>query len=352
MTVPSPAGRGKKIIFKFAAMLLSTAVVLCTLEVGLRIYYALRENPRARNTILKARTESIWTKSDDPELIYVHRADYLKDGVRQTESHGILRPDDVPLEKQANLYRIALVGDSIAAAIYLDYPDRFGTKLETLLNQAGGREGKPVQVVNFAVNGYGTTQEARLTETRVQQFNPDLVILQYSMNDPGNSKTPTIWFIDIPPPRSYLLDFAMQAIGHDTPKDARLANAVPEFGPDYGTSDYWFKLYDPASKSWRSVVEGFGRIDAVRRSHKIPVLIMIVPFLIDGQQQHEAAAPLHQRVRAAAESHGWDVLDLMDLYERNTLSELRQTPTDIYHPNLKGQDLTAQAIFEKLTASH
>jgi lysophospholipase L1-like esterase len=351
-TVPPLTGRRKNIIFKLVALLLSSVAMLCALEVGLRIYYVLRENPRARNTIIKARTQTIWTKSDDPELIYVNRANYLKEGVRQTESHGILRPGDVPLEKPGNVYRIALVGDSIAAAIYLDYPDRFGTKLEALLNQAGGREGKAVEVINFAVNGYGTTQEARLIETRVQNFNPDLLILQYCMNDPGHSKTPTIWFIDVPPPRSYLVDFAMQAIGRDSVDDARLSNPVPEFGPDYGTSEYWFKLYDPASKSWRSVVEGFDRIDAVRRSRNIPMLTVIFPFLIDGEKEHNSAAPLHQRVRAAAESHGWDVLDLMDLFERSTLSKLRRVPTDIYHLNEKGQDLTAQAIFERLTASH
>lgn len=39
--------------------------------------------------------------------------------------------------------------------------------------------------INFGVMGYDTTQEARLLETKVLAFQPDLIVIGYCLNDIG-----------------------------------------------------------------------------------------------------------------------------------------------------------------------
>src|SRR5678816_2428876 len=62
-----------------------------------------------------ARAHSVLMKSDDPELIYRTRPNYTRDGLRISNAQGVLRPDDIAVEKPAGTFRVVVVGDSIAA---------------------------------------------------------------------------------------------------------------------------------------------------------------------------------------------------------------------------------------------
>ena len=81
----------------------------------------------------EARRASIWTGDETPGLIYRHRADYTKDGVRHTERHGILRPEDVSPKPAEGITRIALLGDSVSASLHLDHAERAASLVEARL---------------------------------------------------------------------------------------------------------------------------------------------------------------------------------------------------------------------------
>ena len=87
-------------------------------------------------------------------------------------------------EKPAGVYRIAVIGDSFTVG--LDVPDEktFIHVLETRLAGCGVLQGKKIQVLNFGVGGYGTTQELILLRKRALAFHPDMVLLMFfSGND-------------------------------------------------------------------------------------------------------------------------------------------------------------------------
>jgi lysophospholipase L1-like esterase len=327
-----------------ALVLASVAVTLSVLEVGFRLF---GDPSGGFADILKqtrqARESSAHQKSDDPELIYVTRPGYVTDGVRISEAHGILQSRDVPVAKPPGTFRIAVLGDSIAAGhtLRVRHARNFAETLEELLNARGGTR---FEVLNFGTDGYGTLQEARLLETRVAPFAPDLLLVQYCLNDPSNSYTPTVWFLDARP-RSYLLDFVRRRLGL-TPSE--LSPAHPRY--THGAVD-WQRLYDPAGASWHGVVRGFARIAAWARPRRVPVVVVIFPLLLD-EPDARAQAPLvgriHAQVGAAAVQEGFQVLDLAPVFGRLPAAELREIPGDQIHPNPRGHELAARAILELL----
>lgn len=86
-------------------------------------------------------------------------------------------------------YRIALMGDSYTLAWQVDLEDTYWNvarrALEACEHVPGGR---PVEMINFGMAGYGTAQELRMYETRARPYAPDLVLLAFlSGNDVSDS---------------------------------------------------------------------------------------------------------------------------------------------------------------------
>jgi lysophospholipase L1-like esterase len=104
-------------------------------------------------------------------------------------SHGY-RDRERSVAKPEGTLRIAVLGDSFAEARQVALEDTFVAVLERLL--AGDRrfDGRTIEVLNFGVSGYGTTQELLALRRDVLAFQPDQVILaMFTGNDiADNSK--------------------------------------------------------------------------------------------------------------------------------------------------------------------
>ena len=90
------------------------------------------------------------------------------------------RDRDHELTKPAGTYRVVVLGDSIGAGLRIGrYEDTFPAILESSLRQAG----HDVEVLNFCVSGYNTRQEVETLKDKGLAYDPDLVLLQYCLND-------------------------------------------------------------------------------------------------------------------------------------------------------------------------
>ena len=328
----------------------SVAVTLGVLEAGARRF---ADPTGGYDDILaqaaQARAMSVHEKSDDPELVYVTRPGYVTNGVRISEAHGILRATDVPEAKPAGSFRIAVLGDSIAAAhpIRVGGAPAFSDVLEQTLN---ARPGAPtVEALNFGTDGYSTLQEARLLETRAARFAPDLVLVAYCLNDPANSYTPTVWFLEDRAPRSYLLDLVRRRL-HWTPSE--LSPAHPRY--THSTID-WERLYIRMGPQWRSVEAGMARIADYASAHHVPGVLVLFPFLFTGREpaaEVAQAEQLYAQVTEAARHDGFSVIDLRSTFAAAKGAELRLFPEDPLHPNALGHRLAGEAAAAELAAAH
>jgi hypothetical protein len=96
------------------------------------------------------------------------------------------RDRDRTLDKPIGDFRIALIGDSVVEGAHVDPDQVMNIEMEKQLHSLGYHN---VEVMNFAVEGIGTTQEYLLYQQRVRQFHPDLVLATFSDNDVMNNSS-------------------------------------------------------------------------------------------------------------------------------------------------------------------
>lgn len=78
------------------------------------------------------------------------------------------------------VFRVLLLGDSFMEALQVDFDDSFAHRLEGLLSQGAGR---PVEVVNAGVSGWGTDDELTWLDRRGIDLKPDLVLVGMTLHN-------------------------------------------------------------------------------------------------------------------------------------------------------------------------
>ena len=105
-------------------------------------------------------------------------------GLVETNSFG-MRDRARTLDKPAGEFRIAMLGDSVIEAVHVQPDEVVNLQLEKILRAKGYN----AEVLNFGVEGIGTTQELLIYQEKVRQFHPDLVLLTFTSNDVMNNSS-------------------------------------------------------------------------------------------------------------------------------------------------------------------
>ena len=106
---------------------------------------------------------------------------YEFDALVTFNSRGIRGPESLGYAKAAGVFRVLLLGDSFMEAVQVNDDETFGEQLAGLLQ---AELGKPVEVVNAGVSGFGTDQELLWLREEGVKYAPDLVLLAvYPHND-------------------------------------------------------------------------------------------------------------------------------------------------------------------------
>lgn len=90
------------------------------------------------------------------------------------------------IDKPEGVYRIAVIGDSMAEAAQVRQEERFTSLLERELTewcQTNCGTIQQIEVLNFGTASYGTSQEWLNYQSHVRHYAPDLVLLVFL---PGN----------------------------------------------------------------------------------------------------------------------------------------------------------------------
>lgn len=118
----------------------------------------------------------------DNEIGYTYKPNFIGTafGVPlRTNSLGFRGPE-WSMEKEKNMVRIVLIGDSHAFGYGVPFAETVGEQLALLLNQ---ERQKKFEVLNFGVSGYNSRQELAVWREFAKKFNPDIVVLMPCSND-------------------------------------------------------------------------------------------------------------------------------------------------------------------------
>jgi len=88
---------------------------------------------------------------------------------------------------------------------------------------------------------------------------------------------------------------------------------------------------------------GFRRLACISKENGFPVVIMIVPLLLEnaGTYSHRVA---HRIVEKEARRAGFDTIDLTDEFMRAGMANLNISLGDVTHPNKAGHTIMADSL--------
>jgi lysophospholipase L1-like esterase len=307
-------------VYVLAAVLV-LAVCLSATEAALRVRDAVIVGRMQAS--LPPIAERALIPSRDPALKYELRPGYAKDGF--TVNAFGMADGPVSHEKPAGWRRIAVVGDSISCGFKVAPP-----RLQNWVSELKeGLAPSRVEVLNFAVNGYGALQDLQMARTRALEFSPDLVLVQFCLNDPYPSDNAVT--LSGPQPTLRLAGTLLRLWSHE--------RHVGYFAVD--------RFYDAAGRQQlEGAFAGFAQLQ--RDGH--PVAAVLFPYLNPSAYTRWGFSSYHRLFSDLATRHGVPLLDLRDAFERNGLVRV-SGPTDAIHPDAAGHALAAGEVLRWLVRS-
>ncbi len=268
--------------------------------------------------------------SDNPILFYEPRPGFSGSFVDapsvklSINSHGF-RDYEYPVEKDADCFRIVVLGDSIVWGNRMPLEQTFPKRLEQMLTAASSQR---FEVLNFGVSGYSTRQEVELFRVRASRFGPDLVIVGYCLNDyDANSSVESEAF------KHLYYDIFSKSYLYDCLQ--RVFTSVV-----YRRTGY--SIRDPQAQF--NLRRQFELLQQYCPNRKC--VVVIFPGLHDFDNYYWEDE--HFRVWDALEGLNCEVLDLFDHFSRYRADQLMIDPTDNTHPNSLGHKIAAEAVMDFL----
>ncbi|MFZ0803581.1 MAG: SGNH/GDSL hydrolase family protein [Terriglobales bacterium] len=243
----------KQLIFGLISVVIAFLALACVGEVALRVL------PMGRYTSQPFRRyDPVMGVALLPNMKVVHSRGCFT-GLVETNRWGF-RDRDRTLEKPPGVFRIALMGDSAVEAVHVQPDQVMNLQMERDLQQLGY---KNIEVMDFAVEGIGTTQELIMYKNQVRQFHPDLVVIMFSDNDVMNNSSTL-------QPKSYGIHTWYSPyydLGPDgqlvfRPVEPRMLNGLRSFLEQHSVLAYylertWFK-FDPTVYTWHGLPVYYG----------------------------------------------------------------------------------------------
>lgn len=369
--------RARKWLPNYGLAIFSLLLVLAVIEIALRIagYNPFKD-------ILDKDSRAIFIQpSSNPQRIYEAKplaSGYGWETQISINRHGF-RGRDYTLEKPPGTFRIVVIGDSITFGNRLAPEENFPAVLESLYQKAG----KKVEVLNLGLGGYDTLQEVAALQDLGLQFDPDLVVLGYCINDIGVASGNINYIRRVEKYssglyHSRLVQFIQVLLDRITQKQyLEEANEETSFAETYKSymanisSDT--ELYEkmrllreqlqmedrklPYARDYtdenrlRRLRFAFNQLHELRYrdgDRRFEVMLVYFPFLIRENVRPEIFKLISDIVQHEATRLDFRTLNLETVFEPVGYRQLLIKPDDGIHPNVQGHRLTAEALFSAI----
>jgi hypothetical protein len=299
--------------------------------------------------------------------------------------------------KPENAFRIAVLGDSFAEARQVPLEETFWYRLGGLLEACRFANGKRMEMLNFGIGGYNTSQEYLTLKKDALDFSPDLVLLAlFPGNDiEGNWRKPEeagIWRIPAPTHRiagdELVIDASfdhslLQRLLYETVHYSRVVELINEArrrmralalqssGPNETEAGLEASVFmRPQSKEWRDawlVTEALlNEMNMAARERGAQFVVVTIPSatevdpIRERRERTEARLGIDgffypdRRIAEMGSRYGFQVYPLTK--ELQEISEQKQiymhgfnnTRLGIGHLNEQGHRVLAEVLAEKL----
>ena len=299
----------RPIVANFLLFSVALALALVAAEAAVRVGFAADYDVHPRGLY-----------SADPAVGYVPTPGFTGVFERPEFRHTVtiapsgLRGTD-PAPRTDSTFRILSLGDSFTWGVGVGDAETYPRRLQERL--ARRFPDVAIDVLNAGVPGYGTADELRLLEMRIDRFDPDLVTVQFlAENDFNDNRRPARdrvevrdgWLHAAEPPRPGLggaLERVKQTSVFARLLSERAGYLAARLGLRAATDGDRFTNEDTALAA-----ELLGKIAAIARRHDAPTLVIFTtgqtPVIAD-REVAVAAAPAIAAAAVAADARFVDL---------------------------------------------
>jgi len=265
--------------------------------------------------------------------------------VRKKYNKMGFRDSDHSVEKVPGVKRVVVVGDSVTEASDVEWEAVFSARVQAGL-------GSSYEVITLAMGGLNTPQEIHLFEKEGLAYKPDLVILNFVLNDAD-------FYTEYNATKRYqaekdsvvgVLGLSINPAFKRTLKSSALVYFLKQrfehaMGRLLGKEEigYFDGLWGKPENR-QKVTDGFDQLRVISKESSLPVLVIIWPILTEFS--HYKFASIHQWIREEAEKRGFQTLDLLPHFAKTSYRDLQVTAEDNIHPNGLGHKIGADAFIE------
>jgi len=153
-------------------ILLATVYVLCLGEVFVRLFAPVPIIPRYITHT------SYGVRGNIPGAVYKHFTPDVSVEYR-IDSAGFRSDVEYPLKKPEGTCRVLMFGDSFMMGYEADLEDTIPYRLEQSLRESG----KPCDVINMGVSGFGTAEMLVALENNGLAYSPDAIVFEWHSTD-------------------------------------------------------------------------------------------------------------------------------------------------------------------------
>jgi hypothetical protein len=239
--------------------------------------------------------------------------------------------------------RLVLLGDSFAWGSSMEFEDALPQRLERGL---GRRRQERWEVVNLALPGMNTVDQAAQMEQEVPEFAPDVVLLAYVLNDSEDSaaaeaRRAADWAEARrrPPPRgpldrSALLRWVRGRLWATRENRRRV--------------DGYRSMYADDAPGWIAARTALERMGGRCRARGVPFVVAIFPLFGNPLDERYPFEAIHAKVAQAAAAGGARVVDLLPAYRGLRWDLLVVDGVDDEHPNEIAHRIAANVLLREM----
>jgi lysophospholipase L1-like esterase len=235
--------------------------------------------------------------------------------------------------------RIAILGDSYAYGFSVPYDQSFAGLLEKRLSEKPGTTS--FEILNFGVIGYGTTQQLQKYKKDVEQYNPDIVLLAYVLNDLGDPKDAISFFSGLSKSkkRLKLLSTYSQLL-------AFFYLQWTDINLSLQTMYHFRWLYLFENRRWANTQTAIAEMNTRVRNNNGLMVAAIFPFF-NADTSGYPYIPSHDSIGEVFKKNNIPYIDLINHFDQHDLDNFKISDVD-NHPNAMGHKVSADAIFNFL----
>ena len=343
---------------RLAAALVAAAVTLGLVELALRLAV-----PPSASQVLRGLHRAVPDKPWLYELVPGERRRDPVSGVEYAVSPAGFRDRARDRAKPDGTFRIAVIGDSLTFGYGVALDATFSSLIEQRLVSSRGVAA--YEVLNLGVSGYNPYTEAELLRGVGLDFAPDLVLVQFCVNDLNDptlhfdastmlalGAIPDAAFPDrerspvrepaMPGPLSGLCDASRlctlltAALQPGRPPEEMIAALKPHDDPSEGELRWLEALYARMARDVRA------------RGGEL----VLVVFPYQTQLEPGAGDALQQKLRTVGERAGITVIDLLPAFRRAaSAADTGALFLDMWHPTARGHRVAADELFRALACA-